>query len=220
MTKKIFILGSGGQGRQVESILYSVDPKAKVEAFLVKDNNNSIGNLHGIPVLGESILNNLSCDEILLINGMGRPNRKQPIERLINKGYKFMKLIHPSAYIGKYVAIDEGTVIQSGVQFMTDISVGKFTLLDLSSTIGHDVIIGDYTTISTGVNIAGGVQIGSGTWIGSGSVIIEGVKIGNNSVIGAGSVVTKNIEANRLAYGVPAKEMRIIDDASKVLIKH
>jgi len=49
------------------------------------------------------------------------------------------------------------------------------------------------------------IKIGSHVWIGTNSIILKGVEIGDNSVIAAGSVVTKNIPANCLAGGNPAK---------------
>lgn len=52
------------------------------------------------------------------------------------------------------------------------------------------------------------VRIGNNVWIGSGAVVLPGVTIGDNSVVAAGAVVTKNIEANSLAVGVPARTVR------------
>lgn len=48
----------------------------------------------------------------------------------------------------------------------------------------------------------------NGCKIGAGSIIIAGVIIGENSVIGAGSVVTKDIPADELWFGNPAKFVR------------
>ena len=47
--------------------------------------------------------------------------------------------------------------------------------------------------------------IENGASIGAGSIIMGGIKIGVNSMIGAGSLVTKNVPANQLWYGNPAK---------------
>lgn len=52
------------------------------------------------------------------------------------------------------------------------------------------------------------VVIGQNVWIGSGVRIQKGVTIGDNSVIGANSVVTKDIPANCIAVGVPAKVVK------------
>lgn len=50
--------------------------------------------------------------------------------------------------------------------------------------------------------------IKSNVWIGYGAVINKGIVIENGTVVGANSVVTKNIEANSVYAGVPAKKIR------------
>ena len=56
------------------------------------------------------------------------------------------------------------------------------------------------------------VIIGNNVWIGSGANILPGVSIGDNSIIGAGSVVIKDIPANSVAVGIPAKVIKNLDD--------
>ena len=45
-------------------------------------------------------------------------------------------------------------------------------------------------------------------WLGGGVIVCPGVTIGDNSVIGAGSVVTRDIPANVVAVGNPARVIR------------
>ncbi len=49
------------------------------------------------------------------------------------------------------------------------------------------------------------IKIGSNVWCGTNSIILPGVCIGDGAVIGAGSVVTKNVPANVIVGGIPAK---------------
>lgn len=54
------------------------------------------------------------------------------------------------------------------------------------------------------------ITLGDNVWLGGGVIVCPGVTIGDNSVIGAGSVVTKDIPANVVAVGNPARVLREI----------
>lgn len=57
------------------------------------------------------------------------------------------------------------------------------------------------------------VTIGNNVWIGGKAIICPGVTIGDNSVIGAGSVVVKDVPANVVVAGNPAKIIRYMEGA-------
>ena len=52
------------------------------------------------------------------------------------------------------------------------------------------------------------ITIGDNVWIGGGAIILPGVTVGENTVIGAGAVVTKDMPANVVAVGNPARVVR------------
>jgi len=56
------------------------------------------------------------------------------------------------------------------------------------------------------------VTIGNNVWIGGHCTILPGVTIGDNAVVGAGSVVTKDVPANSVVAGNPAKFIKRIDE--------
>ena len=57
--------------------------------------------------------------------------------------------------------------------------------------------------------VSSNITIEDRVFIGANVIILDGVRIGKNSVIGAGSLVTKDIPDNALAFGIPAKVVKI-----------
>jgi maltose O-acetyltransferase len=54
------------------------------------------------------------------------------------------------------------------------------------------------------------ITIGDNVWLGGGVIILPGVSIGENTVVGAGAVVTKDLPANVVAVGNPARVSRTL----------
>jgi acetyltransferase-like isoleucine patch superfamily enzyme len=53
------------------------------------------------------------------------------------------------------------------------------------------------------------VEVGSNVWIGYGACILRGVRVGDNSVVGTNSVVTRDVPANAVVGGIPARVLRM-----------
>ena len=58
--------------------------------------------------------------------------------------------------------------------------------------------------------------VGSNVWIGYGACVLRGVRVGDNSVIGTNAVVTKDVPANAVVGGVPAKVIRMREAPSEL----
>ena len=52
---------------------------------------------------------------------------------------------------------------------------------------------------------AAGVRVGAGAWLGAGVKVLDGVDVGDGAIVGAGAVVNKDLPAQAIAVGVPAK---------------
>jgi maltose O-acetyltransferase len=63
----------------------------------------------------------------------------------------------------------------------------------------------DAKTRADGLEFGRPVRIGSDVWIGGGAIILPGVSIADGAVIGAGSVVTRNVGADQIVIGNPAR---------------
>ena len=116
--------------------------------------------------------------------------RENYIKGLVNKGLK----------LGENVDIIDTFFFDPSHCFL--ISIGNNTTICPNvRVIAHDAstkkLIG-YTKI-------GRIDIGQKCFIGDSAIILPNVRIGDNSIIGAGSVVTRDIPANSVAVGNPAK---------------
>lgn len=86
-----------------------------------------------------------------------------------------------------------------------------------SITIGNEVAISEnfsawdsdaHAIVGNEQNMIQPIVIGNKVWIGTNVTVLKGVTIGDGAIIAAGSVVTKNIPANCLAAGIPAKVIK------------
>jgi acetyltransferase-like isoleucine patch superfamily enzyme len=64
------------------------------------------------------------------------------------------------------------------------------------------------------------VEVGNNVWIGYGACILRGVSVGDNSVIGTNAVVTKDVPANAIVGGVPARIIRMRDAPEDLRWEH
>ena len=64
------------------------------------------------------------------------------------------------------------------------------------------------------------VEVGSNVWIGYGACILRGVRVGDNSIVGTNAVVTKDVPANAVVGGVPARVLRMREAPERLRWPH
>src|SRR5580658_2188140 len=121
--------------------------------------------------------------------------------------------IQKNATIGKSCKISSHTFICEGVTIEDDVFIGhSVTFINDSypratSADGRLQTEEDWKVEKTVVK--------KGASIGSGSTILSNVVIGEKAIVGAGSVVTKDVPANTIVAGNPAKTLRCVTDQTR-----
>ena len=210
--KKIAIVGAGGFGREVKSIIDDINKKNTTYNFLgFYDDAFIKGTLiNNYPVLGKVKDINYISSAVSVVLGIGDPLVKFAIvKELNNKFIKFPNIIHPNSIIGDdFVKLGIGNVICSNSILTCNITVCDFVTINLMCTVGHDTIIKSYSSFMPSVNISGDVEIAEKVYIGTGAKIINQINIGNETIVGAGAVVSKNLPDKCTAVGIPAKPIK------------
>lgn len=214
--KNIAIIGAGGFGREVKTILDSINAIQPTFNFVgYYDDGFTKGEIiNNFPVLGGiDDINNL-VEPFSIVIAIGDPQTKSKIYNAINTTQAdFPNIIHPNVLISDdFVSLGIGNIIGAGCILTCNIVIKDFVILNLMCTVGHDTIISSFSSFMPSVNISGEVFIQEKVYVGTGAKIINQLEIGENTIVGAGAVVSKSLPANCTAVGIPAKPIKFHND--------
>ncbi|MCL5030122.1 MAG: acetyltransferase [Bacteroidetes bacterium] len=207
---KIIVIGGGGHAK----VLISVIKKSLQFELAGYVDINDQGEILGVKYLG----NDSKLDEIFskgVMNaaiGIGQINVTQKrinvVENMKNIGFTFPPIISIDATVNEDVLIGEGTQILDGAVINSGTRIGRFSIINTKATVEHDCKVGSFCHIATGAVLSGGVEVDDFSMIGSNAVIVQYKKITSNCMIGAGAVVTKDITAEGVYVGNPARQTK------------
>lgn len=121
-----------------------------------------------------------------------------------------VNIIHPTAIISKHARIGKGNLFEAYTKVANNVLLGNHCIVNSFTSVNHDQIIGDNVLLACSVSLAG-KSIGSDTIIADGASIGFKRNVGKNCIIGDGAVVTKDIPDDSIAYGNPARVVRVND---------
>lgn len=116
--------------------------------------------------------------------------------------------------IGSNCVIHAMVAIHDGVVIGNNVKIQGFSFIPKGVIIEDNVFIGPRVTFTNDKHPPSEewsmTRVRRGASLGAGVIVLPGVTIGENAMVGAGSVVTKNVPANQLWFGVPARFMKKI----------
>ncbi len=185
----------------------------------------------------QNIFDRLKAGESVPMDDPEYPKIRQQVNRTMGLSSKLnasTDVKEVRKYLGKIIGeqVDESTTVfpPFHTNFGRQIGLGRnvfinhgCSFLDLGGiTIEDEVMVGPRVNITSEnhpVEVAdrktlvpGAVVIKRNAWIGGAASIMPGVTIGENTVVAAGAVVTKDVPANTVVAGVPAKVVKDIEE--------
>ncbi len=125
----------------------------------------------------------------------------------------------PGFYCGRGCFVSRDSRINVGSNFY----MGNYCHLSAEATIGDDVMFASFVALVGGDHVIDNITVpmraaGRGerqpividddVWIGHGAIVMHGVRVGRGAVVGAGSVVTRDVPAQAIVAGSPARIIR------------
>lgn len=221
MLKKVIIYGASGHGKVAadcflksgtyELVGFIDDGKAKESSFY---DLSILGSFNALQML----LDNDSNMELFVAIG-DNWTRKLVSDRIKESfpSISFANAIHPSVVLAAGVELGQGNLLAAGSIINSDSRIGDFCIINTRASLDHDNVLGDFVSIAPGAVLGGDVQVGKLSAVSIGATIKHGLRIGKNSVLGAGGVLLRDLPGNQVAYGVPAKVIRVREDGEKYL---
>lgn len=131
-------------------------------------------------------------------------------------GYKVPSTfrVFPPFYtdFGKNIKVGENVFFNACCNFQDQ---GGITIGD-GCLIGHNVVFATLNHVldpsKRQICVPAPIILGKNVWIGSNSTILPGVTIGDNAVVAAGAVVSKDVPADTIVGGVPARVIKRLND--------
>lgn len=167
----------------------------------------------GWPVFPRSAFDEYPDAEVLAVPGgpASYRSRESVIAGLGIERDRLARVVHPAASVSPRARIGVNVLVMAGVVITSNAAIGDHVCLLPNSVVHHDSRVGDWTLVGSGVTIAGHVSVGRNCYIGSGSTVKNGLTVGDGALVGIGSNVIRDVAAERVVAGNPARELRRAD---------
>lgn len=195
-TSKIYENVEIGEGADIgEFVVIGVPPKGKAPGeLLTVIGKNAVIRSHTVIYAGNHIGDNFNSGHGVLIREENE--------------------IGSDVSIGTHTVIEHHLIIQDSVRIHSQAFVPEFTTLETGCWIGPNVVFTNayHPLCPKAKECLKGATVRRGAKIGANSTILPDLVIGENALVGAGAVVNKDVPANAVVGGVPAKVLKMIDD--------
>lgn len=207
--KNLVIVGAGGMGRTLydmarESCGYRTE--FVIKGF-IDDNLHALEGFKNYPPVIGCISSYRPEEDDVFVCSIGGSIRRKCMLDLLEKGARFINLIHSTARIGSNVKLGEGNIVGAYTSIGADAVIGNYNLIQSYTVVGHDAQIGDWNRIDTHVTCVGGIRICNETDIYTSAVLNHGVVVEDCAHVGACSFVIRRVKAGTTVIGNPARKL-------------
>lgn len=214
MIRKLVILGASGNTADIAAMVRAVNLAAGETVWETAGilDDRVTGTAFGLPVLGR-LADAASVADAWFVNGIGSTNNYWRRDQILSgagiAADRFATIIHPAAVVFDSAVIAAGCVLYPGVAVGAGARLERHVLVLANSVINHGCVIGEHACLASGVVLSGDVRIGKLSYLGAAANVLPRLTVGERALVGAGAVVTRNVAADAVVAGVPARLLRM-----------
>lgn len=213
----LLVLGAGGNSL---SILEAVEETNRLSAtgplYELRGVLDDLPQNRGKQILGYPVLGTLSdahkFADCKFMNGIGSPEsyKKKPdvVARVGIPRERYETVVHPRAIISPHSKIGVGTAILANSVICAEVEISDHVIILQNTVVNHHSKIDDFATLSSGITLLGYTRVGRNAFVGGAAAVRPYITIGDGALVGMASVVVKDVPADIVVAGNPAKPLQ------------
>lgn len=205
MSKKILIFGIGPLAVTVFKLIQEIQ-EIEVVGFIVDDEYYDKETFLELPLFKLSLVSK-EYEIITCIGYKSIRKRKSKFVELVEKGFKFTNIIHPTAVVCESVTIGINNIIFPQVCLEPNVEIGDNNIIWSQSLVGHDAKIHSHNYISAKVLVGGNSTIKNGCFLGNATNMINDLQLEAETYLVAGSFLFTDTQESTKYFGNPARKV-------------
>ncbi len=120
---------------------------------------------------------------------------------------RWTSVVDPGARVSRAARLDAGCYAGPNVVVEHGAEIGAHTILRAGAYVSHDVRVGEFGFVGPHATLLGRTVCGRGVHVGANAVCREGTAIGDYALVGIGAVVARDVAADAVVAGNPARAL-------------
>lgn len=211
MSKRVVVVGAGGQAREIAQALRLLPSQFSFVGYVVSNPDEPGRHASRDEILGDFDWLRRHRGERFdaLALGIGMPASRLAVARQLEPDFDaewWPPVVHPTAVFDRDTCrLSHGVYVGAGVVGTVNLVFEPFSLAVFGCTLGHEATLGRGAVVMPGANVSGGVEVATGAMIGTGAQVLQYLRVGAHAKVGAGAVVVGDVAENDTVVGVPAR---------------
>ncbi|KIC01474.1 sialic acid O-acetyltransferase [Flavobacterium sp. JRM] len=208
--KNLIIIGARGYGREVHDLAKQCsgyNTEYVLKGFL-DDKSDALAGFENYPEIISSVESYEIQENDVFVCALGSVKwKKHYVELILDKGGKFVNLIHPSVILNTNAVIGNGLIAFMNSNISNDCVIEDFVTIQGFVGLGHDTKLGKWSHLNAYCFTGGFVVLEEEVCLNTRATILPNVVVRKGATVGAASLVIRNVKENTTVFGVPAKKL-------------